>query len=183
LGLSISKVNSGKILIEATKIASKYNIRVPAEWMLVFKSILTMEGMGRTLDPDFDLMALGKEMIKDLVKDQYSVQKLTRDLLWIGKDVASLMQVLPRQIRWMFRKFNSNDFAFEIKSQQLDDLTKQLSANARRTSLSIVISGLLIAGSIALQFQSPNLVAGMPIISIAFLLLGLVMIIRLFFGK
>ena len=118
-GLSISDVNVGKILIESTKIATKYNIKVPGDWMLVFKAILTIEGMGRTLDPDFDLFAMGQILAKDLVKNQYSVQRLSKDFLWLGKDMAALFKVLPRQVRWMFRKLNSNDFAFEIKSRTL----------------------------------------------------------------
>src|SRR5687768_9988285 len=100
--------------------------------MIVFKAILTIEGMGRTLDPEFDLLKMGEELVKDLVKSQYSVQRLSKDFLWVAKDVASLLQVLPRQIRWMFRKFNSNDFAFEIKSPELQDIRKQLDINGRR---------------------------------------------------
>ncbi|MCM0604768.1 MAG: hypothetical protein KA715_01620 [Xanthomonadaceae bacterium] len=47
LGMSIDEVNTGRVLIEATRIATKYNISIPGDWMLVFKAIVTMEGMGR----------------------------------------------------------------------------------------------------------------------------------------
>ena len=89
---------------------------------MVFKAILTIEGMGRTLDPDFDLLAMGEDLVKDLVKNQYSMQRLSKETLFIAKDIVALLQVLPRQIRWMLRKFNSNDFAFEIKSSDFQEL-------------------------------------------------------------
>jgi ubiquinone biosynthesis protein len=180
MGLSLADLNAGKILIEATKIAAQYRIQVPGDWMMVFKAILTIEGMGRTLDPQFDLMSMGQDMVKDLVKNQYSFQRITKDLLWVAKDAAALLQILPRQIRWMFRKFNSNDFAFEIKVPELVELRRQLDVNGRRTSLSVLISGLLIASSIALQHSSGRMIGAYPILAVVYILVAAVFLLALF---
>ena len=181
LGLALGDVNIGKVLVESTRIAVKYSIRVPGDWMLVFKAILTMEGMGRNLDPDFDLMSLGEEMVKDLVKNQYSMQRITKDLLWVAKDMATLLQVVPRQVRWMFRKFNANDFAFEIKSPDLQDLRRQLDLNGRRMSLSVLISGLFIACSIALQHSGADKIGDYPVVAVIFFVIGALLLLNLFF--
>ena len=170
MGLSLNELNIGRVLIEATKIAARYNIKIPGDWMIVFKAILTIEGMGRTLDPEFDLIKTGEELVKELVKNQYSLQRISHDLLWVAKDLSSLLQVLPRQIRWMFKKFNSNDFAFEIKLADLADLRTQMDANSRRTSSGVVAAGLFIAGAIALQHTEGRIIGGYPLMSV--LLLG-----------
>lgn len=180
MGLSLSEMNIGRILIEATKIATAYQIKVPGDWMIVFKAILTLEGMGRTLDPEFDLMAAGQDMVKDLVKEQYSPQRISKDLLWVGKDLASLLQVLPRQIRWMFRKLNSNDFAFEIKSPELAELRNQLDLNGRRMSLSVLVAGLFIAGAIAMQKPGEHMVGEYPLVAVMFFGVGLLLLLNLF---
>ena len=172
MGLSLKELNVGKILIEATKIATQFNIQVPGDWMLVFKAILTMEGMGRTLDPDFDLLSMSQELIKDLVKNQYSTQRIKKEFLWVGKDVASLLKILPRQLRWMFRKFTSNDFAFEIKSPDFQAIRIQLDTNGRRMSLSILIAGFFIASSLTLNTHSDQMVGGYPVISILYFSVG-----------
>lgn len=150
LGLRAKDINSGQVLIEATKIATKYQIRVPGDWMIVFKALFTVEGMGRTLDPDFDMMTLGRELMTDLVKDQYAPETFAKDAMWIAKDMMALALVLPRQIRWMFRKWNADGFAFEIKSPQLDSLGETLEHNNRKLSLSILAAGFAIAGALAL---------------------------------
>ena len=172
MGLSLKELNVGKILIEATKIATEFNIKVPGDWMLVFKAILTMEGMGRTLDPDFDLLSMSQELIKDLVKNQYSIPRIKKEFLWVGKDVVSLLKVLPRQLRWMFKKFNSNDFAFEIKSTDFQAIRVQLDTNGRRMSLSILIAGLFIASSLTLSYHTSETVGGYPVISILYFSAG-----------
>jgi ubiquinone biosynthesis protein len=179
MGLSLSDLNAGKILIEATKIATRYNIQVPGDWMIVFKAILTMEGMGRTLDPDFDLLTMGQELAKDLVKNQYSMERISKDLMWVAKDAAALLQTLPRQIRWMFRKFNSNDFAFEIKVPELQEIRKQLDTNGRRMSLSVLVAGLFIASSISLQHASGRMIGGYPVLSVIYLTLGAAFLLKL----
>ena len=75
---------------------------------------------------------------------------------WVAKDAAALLQVLPRQIRWMFRKFNSNDFAFEIKSRELDDIRRQLDVNGRRMSLSVVAAVTLTRSEpVVLEGKAP----------------------------
>jgi ubiquinone biosynthesis protein len=181
MGLSLSEVNLGKVLIEATKIATQYEVKVPGDWMIVFKAILTIEGMGRTLDPNFDLLAMGEDLVKDLVKKQYSVQRFSKDALFIAKDVLSLLQVLPRQIRWMLRKFNSNDFAFEIKSPELQELRVQLDRNARRVSYSVMAAGLFIAASIALQKDMAQTIAGYPLFFVIFLAAGIVLMVGMLF--
>jgi ubiquinone biosynthesis protein len=168
MGLSLVEMNVGRILIEATKIATKYNIKVPGDWMIVFKAILTIEGMGRTLDPDFDLLLLGQDLVKDLVKNQYSVQRLSKEFIWLARDTASLMKVLPRQIRWMFQKFNSNDFAFEIKSPDFQEIRTQLDVNGRRMSLSILIAGLFMSSSIALNHSTDQNFYGYPLSSVIY---------------
>ncbi|MCC7442662.1 MAG: AarF/ABC1/UbiB kinase family protein [Bdellovibrionales bacterium] len=179
MGLSITDMNAGRILIEATKIATKYQIKVPGDWMIVFKAILTIEGMGRSLDPEFDLMSAGQDLVKDLIKSQYSVQRISKDLLFVAKDVAAMLQVLPRQIRWMFRKFNSNDFAFEIKSEDLRALTSQIDKNGRRTSLSLVAASLFVAGTMALQYPEFGTILGHPALAMVLLALAAIMLLRL----
>lgn len=183
LGLSLGEINAGMVLIEATKIATKHNIKVPGDWMLVFRAILTMEGMGRTLDPQFDLVSLGEEMVKDIFKNQYSMQRLSKEFVWVAKDVATLFRTLPRQIRWMLRKFNSNDFAFEIKSKELQNIAAQMHLNRRSSSLSVLATGLFIASSIALQHSSERTIGEYPLAAVIFFGMGGLLALVLFFQK
>ena len=168
MGLSLADLNIGKILIESTQIATQFNISVPGDWMTVFKAIITMEGMGRSLDPDFDLLSMTQDLIKDLIKNQYSLQRLRKEFLWISKDVAILMKSLPRQIRWMFRKFNSNDFAIEIRSPDFQAIRHQLDINGRRMSLSILVAGLFMSSSLALNSHSQQVIGDYPLVAILY---------------
>ncbi len=166
MGLKINEVNTGQLLIEATKVATKYQIRIPGDWMMVFRALFTMEGMGRSLDPEFDMLELGRELMQDLVKDQFSIDRYSKEFVWIGKDLMSLAQVLPRQLKWFLRKWNQDGFAFEIKSPELEGLTIQLEKNQKRQSSSIVAAGLFIASAISLHFEDVNRIFHYPLIAV-----------------
>lgn len=180
LGLALAEINLGRVLIDATQIAARYSIKVPGDWMIVFKAILTLEGMGRSLDPSFDLLAVGQELVKELVKNQYSPQRISKDLLWVAKDMATLLQALPRQVRWMFRKLERNDFALEFRSPELAGIRQQLDINGKRANYGMVSSSLFIAGAIALHYSSDQTVAGYPLTAVLlFVLAGFFLIASL----
>ncbi len=151
LGLSLDEVNTGRVLIEATKVAAKYNIRVPGDWMQVFRAIVTMEGMGRMLDPDFDMMSMGETLIKDLISIQTSPSRLKNEVFKMSKDVIALLDVLPRNIRWGLRKLARNDYAIEFKSPELARINTQIDRGSRRISRALASTGLMIAGAILMH--------------------------------
>lgn len=175
LGLSLAEVNTGRVFIEATKIAARYRIKVPSEWMLVFRAILTLEGLGRSLDPNFDMLGVAQELAKDLVRTQFSPKRFQKDLLWIAKDTGALLKSLPRQLRWMIRKFNSNDFALEVKSTDLQALTEHVERGSRRIAAALVATGLAIAWAVSLPVQLQTAFADMPVPT----LVGLAVIVLL----
>lgn len=162
LGMKANDVNSGRVLIEATKIAARYQIRVPGDWMMVFRAMFTVEGLGRALDPEFDVMELGRELVKDLVKDQFSIEKSSKELLWIAKDLVGLLQVAPRHLRWALKKWSKDGYSFELKSPQLSEMTAQLEKNARKTSLSVMSAGLFIASAISMHAADKHMVGDYP---------------------
>ncbi len=175
VGAALKDVNAGAILIEATKIAVRYSIKIPGDWMVVFKAIFTLEGMGRQLDPDFDLLAIGSDLVKTVLKDRYSFQRITKDFAWLARDVNALLQVAPRQIRWMFRKFNANDFAFEIKFKEVEVIRRQMERSFRGLGLAILTAALFMAAAMSLQMQSGHFVfTYYPLPSILFFSMGLI---------
>lgn len=151
LGLNLNDVNSGRVLIEATKIAAKYNIRVPGDWMLVFRAIVTMEGMGRLLDPKFDLIAMGETLVADIIKIQTSPKRLQAEVFKISKDLIALLEVLPRNLRWALKKLARNGYALEVKSPDLQRVAHQMDRSSKRIARSMSGVGLLIAGAILIQ--------------------------------
>ncbi len=178
LGLTLNEVNTGRVLIEATKIAAKYQIRVPADWMLVFKAIVTLEGLGRQLDPNFDVISIAQELVGDLVAIQYSPDRWKSEAINLFKDSSSLIQSLPRHARWWLRKMSKNDYAFEWVSPDVRALSEQIESGSKRMSHSFHAVALLISGALLLTSSIEPKWLDMPLIGLIPFVLGLLWIIR-----
>lgn len=177
MGLALNEINMGKVLIEATRIATRYNIQIPGDWMLVFKALLTTEGMARALDPSFDMMSLGQELAADLVKNQYSLEKISRQLTWTAKDFASLLQILPRQLRWMLQRFAENDYALELKLPQLEETHSEIRRHSRRQTRALLAGAFMIAASLSLNFSQGPSFGDFPAVSV--ILAGIALLLTL----
>lgn len=165
-GLSLRHVNIGKLLLDSTAIAAQHKLQVPSELVLFFKSMVTIEGMGRIISKDFDFLSHSLEFAQEMVQSRYEPTRLAKDMAFVARDVNSLVQTLPRQIKQVFRKVNSPEYALKINFTELDSLRKSLETSSNLIFLGIVIASLILSASIVAAFDQGNGYFGLPVISL-----------------
>ncbi len=131
VGMSLGEVNIGQILLRSTSIAVRHKLQVPRELMLLFKAILTIESLGKRLEPGFDILSIGHHLARQALAVRYSREKVTRDLILIGRDIKSLAEILPRTIRRFVNHFSQNDFAIEHRNKDVAAVARSIRIFAR----------------------------------------------------
>lgn len=153
LGLPLAQMNVGKILIDATTVAARHQIRIPREWMLIFKAIYTLEGTCRRLDPAFNPMPLLEAYVEPLLRPSVNWTQFSKDMLMGSRDMQYVAQMLPRQLHWFFKRLASNGYAIEFKDAQ-GELGRQMAdRNSRRLALAIMGSAGLLSSMAAFHFS------------------------------
>jgi ubiquinone biosynthesis protein len=150
--------------MDAASLAAKYQIQLPAELMLFFKSIVTVEGMGREIVEDFDILTQTLEIASEIIKAKYDPQRVIKDLAVIFKDSASLLQDLPKQLQNNFRKKNLKPQ--QVTISEFKDLQNSLDNFGLLVFLGIVIASLIISGVSFLDKPTEHVVSGMPLTSV-----------------
>lgn len=150
-GLTIRHVNLGKILLQSTSLAVKHGLILPSDLVLFFKSIVTIEGMGRLILKDFDLLSLSMEFAKELVEAKADPSVWAKETGWMIRDLNSLAMSLPRQIKQMLRKLNSPDFALKLHSDQMIDLQKSIDHAGRMVFWGLILAATLISTALILS--------------------------------
>jgi ubiquinone biosynthesis protein len=102
--------------------AGRHNIRVPADLLLFFKSIIAIEGMGRKIDPAFDFLQYSLEFAGELVKIQYGPDRIMGEFTQVIRESKTFIHGLPRQLNFFLRKINSPDHAIRIDVKELKGL-------------------------------------------------------------
>lgn len=156
LGLPLASINVGKILIEATSIAAKHQIRIPREWMMIFKALYTLEGTCRKLDPNFNAMPLLETYLTPLLQPELSWKKFSKDMLLGSRDMQVIAQSLPRQLNWMFKRLAANGYAIEIKDSAAEENRMSAEKNSKRIASAIFAGMMLFSSCFVLSLALQN---------------------------
>lgn len=146
-GLTLKNVNGGRMLLDSAGLAARHGLVLPAELVLFFKSIVTIEGMARTLMSDFDFLNYSLEFAAELVKSRTEPARLMKEVSEATRDVNSLLGMLPRQLKQLLRRWNNPEASLKIAIDDFDKLNRTFQRGFDKTFRGIVILGLMIFAS------------------------------------
>jgi len=79
-GLPLNEIDIPQILLDCMALMRNYDLVLPSDITLAAKAFITLEGFGRLIKPDFNLMTAAEPLIKDLIKKRYHPARLARSL-------------------------------------------------------------------------------------------------------
>lgn len=164
-GLTLKHVNVGKLLMDSTALASRYGLQLPPELIMFFKSIISIEGMGRVIMKDFNFLAYGLEFAAELVQSKAEPTRVLRDLSSVGRDLNSLVSTLPRQLKQILRRLTSPDFVLKAQIREIEGLRISTKNAANTLFLGLIISSLVVSASLLHIWDKGPTIWGMSAIA------------------
>jgi len=154
LGLPLASLNVGKVLIDATAVAAKHQIRIPREWMLIFKALYTLEGTCQKLDPTFNPMPLLEAHVAPLLRPDVTWNQFSKDMLLGSRDMQYVAQMLPRQLHWFFKRLAANGYAVEVKNAGAELDRAQSERNFDKLSATFFFGFCLLGGMAGIHLSN-----------------------------
>ncbi|OFZ31686.1 MAG: ubiquinone biosynthesis protein [Bdellovibrionales bacterium RIFCSPHIGHO2_01_FULL_40_29] len=173
-GLTTKHMNIGKILMSSASVAAAHGLSVPAELMMFFKSIISIEGLGQRIVPDFDFLKYTLSMVGEVAQHQFQPAKFIDEAGLLLRESRGFLNSLPRQLNLILRRLNSPDHRSRIDVQGLDDFRRSIESSFNLLFLGIVIAALIISSSLIYPTQVHWTLAGMPGISLIGYILAIV---------
>ncbi len=181
-GLSMKNVNLGKLLMSTSAVAAKHHLVLPAELMLFFKSIVSIEGIGRRIAKDFDFLQYSLEVAEEMAKHQMDPSKIMSELNQVARESKAFLNSLPRQLNFLLRKLNSPEHSFRLKIEEIQDLKKSIEVSFNLLFLGVIIAALILSASLVYVHDSGHLIAGVPTLSFMSYILAVFLGIVAFFN-
>jgi len=144
----LSEISFGQVLLSLFKEARRFNISIQPQLLLLDKTLLNIEGLGRTLYPDLDLWATAKPFLERLVKDKYSLKGSVKKMSEQLPELIAEIPQLPMLAINALKQFESGALQQDITKKQTDAIIKQLRENAAKQSAIIVASALLVLAAV-----------------------------------
>lgn len=173
-GLTMKNVSFGKILLDSTSVAARHGLALPTELVMFFKSVISIDGLARTIVSDFDFLNYTLEFAEDIIRSKYGAGKAVHDLTTVGRESAALLYALPRLIRQSLRKLNSPQFSVKLRIHQMEDLKRSIETSSNIIFLGLIIGSLILSASITMTFSHQQ--SGIPLSS------GISYLVALFLG-
>jgi len=152
-GLSLQELNIPKMLLNVTEMLRTHEIALPPDIALFSKACITLEGFGRLINPDFDLMTEAEPLLKQLGKQRYSPVSLAKKL---GTRALNLVDQIydeprPKTIP------KSGTHKPPVDKQLVETLAKRMEHTRYRQTQMFVACSVLIASSVlCLLPQGPH---------------------------
>ncbi len=162
--LPLQEINAGKLLTEFIDILSTYHIRFPSDLMLLAKALVTIEGIGRQLDPEFNMINHIKPFMGRLARERFNPAALSREAMRTIQGYSALMKSLPRDIKEFIGRVNRNKFKIDLEHRGLERLIVDLDKSSNRISFSMLIASLIVGSSLIMQTERPPFLFGYPLL-------------------
>jgi ubiquinone biosynthesis protein len=114
VGLTLSQTNFSEIMQAVITTLSKHQIFLPREWFVVFRSLTTLDGVGQSLDIEFDIFGILDQDIKEILQSSFTKDDVIEEAVWAGRDIASTFRIIPRHVKWFLKEWAQRKYAFEI---------------------------------------------------------------------
>ena len=166
-GVSLKEVEIGGLLNELIALAHTYRVKVPSNLLLLVKAMITIEGIGRQLDPGFNLAKVAQPFAKKLLKERLSpkriMQKWAENLL----ELNDLGAELPSRLNRILQKIEAGSLKMDVQHQGLGEFTSELNKSSNRIAISLIISAIIVGSSLIIISNKGPFVFGMPAIGLA----------------
>ncbi len=144
----LKDISFGQLLLRLFQTARRFNMEIQPQLVLLQKTLLNIEGLGRTLYDELDLWVTAKPFLESWMRDQVGYRALIRQLrhdlpLWGEK-----LPQLPLLAHEFLKQANEGKLKTDRHDEALQEIKSHIAANGNRRSRAIAGSSLFIGAAI-----------------------------------
>jgi len=180
VGKQISDLQIGLFFKEILEGAVRHRIRVPTSYTMLFKGLVTTEGMAKWLVPDINPVEVSRPYIEALIKERYSPERMNREFFFYLTSFARLAHRLPIAISQLISDLEERRLKLTIDLNLPPPMREELRRVEDRRLIAALVVGGMVSGALALEHGRHRLF-GLPMLSLLFFLgaSGLVVLLAL----
>jgi ubiquinone biosynthesis protein len=179
----LAEISFGHLLLRLFQTAREFNMEIQPQLLLLEKTFLHIEGLGRQLYPQLDLWDTAKPFLERWLSEQLGVRALVKGLKKNLPYIAENLPDLPQLTFKVLHKIANDELQIEWKSRELESLKMEIRRANRRNIRAIIGASFIVSASIiaALDGLAPVMVGSgqflMPLVSWVLLIPGLYLLI------
>jgi ubiquinone biosynthesis protein len=167
LSKALKDIKTARMLNQFLELCAAHKLRIPPDFFLMMKAFISIEGVARQLDPDFDMISHAIPYVTAAKYRKFKPSRIAEDILGLARESYRLLQTLPGDAIEIMRLTKSGKLSFSIKIDNLDKLLNNQDQTSNRISFSIIIAALILGSAVVINSDVPPILFGVSVIGIA----------------
>jgi ubiquinone biosynthesis protein len=145
---ALNEISFGELLFKLLKVAHRFHLNIQPQLIMLQKTLLNVEGLGRQLYPELDLWSEAKPELEAILREKHSVEHAARDLRARLPAWLSQAPEMPGLIHDYLQKVSSGQHTTRIASEDLAALRREHEQYHSRTLVALAAGATVLAGSL-----------------------------------
>ncbi len=147
----IGELSMSDVLGDAVDALARHSLRFPSNLLLLVKAIVTIEGVGRQLDPSFQIVEHAAPIAERLWIERHSPRVLAARVADATREAIDTAREIPVEVSAVMRKLRDNRFEVQFVHRNLEHFVTEMDRSSNRLSFAIVIGSLVVGSSLVIQ--------------------------------
>ncbi len=161
-GVPLAQLSLGGMLSDVTAILREHQLALPSDLALLIKAFITLEGLGRGLEPGFHMAEEALPLLRKVMRAQYRPKVLAQRAWRHLRRTLALVEKLPHDLSRLMRNARRGRLNIHLDIAHLRRVGDQLTQAANRISMALVIAALIVGSSIVMTVGGGPTLFGLP---------------------
>jgi ubiquinone biosynthesis protein len=144
----LSQISLAEVLLKLFRTAQRYQLTLQPQLILLQKTLLNIEGVGRQLDPQIDIWAVARPVLERILRERYSPRRALRELRRRLPEIMTRTPDMPVLVHAWLRQQVEGQHQLSMRSRDIVNLDQTLQRMQRRVVTAVAGAGLLVVAAL-----------------------------------
>lgn len=150
----LNEISFGELLFRLFKVAHRFHLTVQPQLIMLQKTLLNIEGLGRALHPELDIWAVAKPELETILREKHSIERVVKDLKTRLPGWLALAPELPELIHDYLDKASKGQAITQIASNDLAAIRNEHKISHRKMIQTLAASAFVISGALLTAMET-----------------------------
>jgi ubiquinone biosynthesis protein len=142
----LREISFGQVLISLFEAAQRFDAQMQPQLMLIQKTLLQIEGVGRQLYPDLDLWKTAQPLLRQWMRERWSIRAIAKDVRTQLPDLLQSLHQVPPLIESAIQRAADGRLRLEVDARNIESLRQELRESARRRDITTLCGIGMLGG-------------------------------------
>ncbi len=177
---SLKNIDVSKLVYKMTDTLKRNRINMPDYLYLLLKGIVLIEGVGRTINPELDIVKSLQPFTKKLIFNKISPKKLVKSGSQKLMNLSENIEEIPKELRSLLQKLDENKFTVTSEIKNIEKTHQLIKSSIVNVILTMILCANIVATAILWNTESVYTIANIPVLIILTSILSSFLVIVLF---